>query len=109
MVVKVGERHLAFYKAVNNSDRPVLGQAAYNVTPQKMGLYFDKIDCFCFTEQLLIAGAVDRTMPVSFYIDPKMADDRNVDEVRTVTLSYNLLRSGGRGAAELSGADRPET
>ncbi|GGB46077.1 hypothetical protein GCM10011505_29040 [Tistrella bauzanensis] len=96
VVVKVGERRLAFYKAVNNSDRPVLGQAAYNVTPQKMGLYFDKIDCFCFTEQLLMPGqSVD--MPVSFYIDPKMADDRNVEEVRTVTLSYTFFDLGEDG------------
>jgi cytochrome c oxidase assembly protein subunit 11 len=90
--VKVGEQGMAFYVAANQASRPVTGQATYNVTPAKAGLYFTKIDCFCFTEQTLGAGQrVD--MPVAFYIDPAIMDDRNLDDVKTITLSYTFFRA----------------
>ena len=89
--VKVGEVGLAYYKAVNESDRPVTGRAVYNVTPDKAGAYFVKIECFCFQEQTLEPRqSVD--MPVQFYIDPEIAKNRNLDEVRTVTLSYTFFK-----------------
>ena len=91
MEVRVGEPALAFYRAENPSDRPVAGQASYNVTPLKAGAYFNKVDCFCFTEQRLAAGqSVD--MPVSFFIDPAIAEDPNLDDVKTITLSYVFFR-----------------
>lgn len=90
--LKVGEQGLAFYRAVNNGTEPVVGTATYNVTPQKAGLYFSKIQCFCFTEQVLQPGeSID--MPVTFFVDPSIADDRNLDDVATITLSYTFYRT----------------
>lgn len=92
MKVKLGEGALAYYKAQNTSDRSSVGQAVYNVTPQKAGIYFNKIQCFCFEEQRLEPGqAMD--MPVYFFVDPAMADDPNLDDVSTITLSYTFFRS----------------
>lgn len=90
MTVLPGEQELAFYEAENLSDGPIVGRALYNVTPHKMGPYFAKIACFCFDEQVLEPGQkVD--MPVSFFIDPEMLEDRNTKEVREVTLSYTFF------------------
>ncbi|MGD1934899.1 MAG: cytochrome c oxidase assembly protein [Candidatus Phaeomarinobacter sp.] len=87
--VNVGADGLAFYTAQNLSDRPVVGTATYNVTPQKAGQYFAKVECFCFTEQLLMPGeSID--MPVTFYVDPAIAEDPNMDDVSTITLSYTF-------------------
>lgn len=87
MDVKIGETGLAFYRATNNSDKPVTGQASYNVTPEAFGLYFNKIQCFCFNEQTLQPHqTVD--MPITFFIDPKMVDDESTAPQSEVTLSY---------------------
>ena len=91
--VRPGESHLAFYEAANESDHPILGQAAYNVTPQKAGIYFTKIECFCFTEQYLAPGERSE-MPVSFFIDPALVDDRNMNDLGTITLSYTFFDLG---------------
>jgi cytochrome c oxidase assembly protein subunit 11 len=90
--VHPGEPTLAQFEAINLSSGPVTGQATFNVTPAKAGIYFDKTQCFCFTEQTLKAGErVD--MPVSFFVDPKIAEDPNLDDVKTITLSYSFFRS----------------
>ena len=91
VVVRLGEQHLAYFRARNRADRPITGQATYNVTPDKVGAYFAKIACFCFDEQVLQPDeAVD--MPVSFFVDPAILDDPNAREVRTITLSYTFFR-----------------
>lgn len=88
--LKVGETALAYYEATNNSSQPVKGRATFNVTPAKAGVYFKKIHCFCFEEQVLQPG--ERvSMPVTYFIDPKIADDPNLDDVETVTLSYTFF------------------
>lgn len=92
MTVKIGEGALAYYKALNTADRATFGQAVYNVTPLKAGAYFNKIHCFCFEEQKLEAGQ-SMDMPVYFFVDPAMADDPNLDDVKTITLSYTFFRS----------------
>ena len=96
--LRVGEKGLAFYKASSNSSKSITGTATFNVTPMKAGQYFVKVDCFCFTEQTLKPGqTVD--MPVQFYVDPKIANDRNLDEVDTITLSYTFFRSAEQNLA----------
>lgn len=91
--VRVGENALAFYEARNQSENPLVGTATFNVTPTKVGEYFSKVDCFCFTEQYLEAGA-EADFPVSFYIDPAIAEDRDMDDVKTITLSYTFFDAG---------------
>jgi len=89
MELRIGETGLAFYEAYNPTDRPVAGQAAYNVTPFDAGGFFNKIDCFCFTEQVLQPG--ERVeMPVTFYVDPGIISDRDAKFVHTITLSYTF-------------------
>ena len=98
MVVRVGEPNLAFYRAESKSDEAVTGTATFNVMPAKAGLYFNKIDCFCFTEQALAAGET-ADLPVQFFVDPAIADDPNLDDVTTITLSYTFFRSVHQAAA----------
>ena len=90
IIVKTGSNTLAFYKAKNISDKEITGVASFNVTPLKVGKYFSKIECFCFEEQTLRAGE-EVEMPVSFYIDPEIANDPNTQEVKTITLSYTFF------------------
>lgn len=87
--LKVGENKLAFYAAENMANRPVTGQATFNVSPEVFGPYFSKIECFCFTEQTLKPGqSVD--MPVVFFVDPKIRDDENTRNIDEITLSYTF-------------------
>ena len=89
MTLKIGETGLAFYEAHNPTDRPVAGQAAYNVAPYAAGGYFEKIECFCFTEQVLMPG--ERVeMPVSFYVDPEIVNDPDAKFTKHITLSYTF-------------------
>ena len=87
-----GETALSFFRVTNKSDKAVTGVATYNVHPAKVGLYFQKIQCFCFEEQRLLPGeTVD--MPVFFFIDPEIVNDPQVSYVRSVTLSYTFFQT----------------
>ena len=89
VTVKVGANALISYSAVNRSRLPVAGTSIYNVTPLKVGKYFNKTQCFCFGQQILQPGKKAH-FPVTFFIDPKIMDDRNMDDVKTITLSYTF-------------------
>ncbi|WP_170610409.1 cytochrome c oxidase assembly protein [Ruegeria arenilitoris] len=89
MDVRIGETGLAFYEAYNPTDRPIAGQASYNVAPYSAGGYFQKIACFCFEEQVLQPGERVQ-MPVTFFVDPEMVEDLEAKYVHTITLSYTF-------------------
>jgi len=91
MTLRIGETGLAFYEAHNPLDVPVAGQAAYNVTPYEAGVFFDKIECFCFTEQVLQPSETVM-MPVSFFVDPAIVDDREGQYIHTITLGYTFYQ-----------------
>lgn len=87
--IPFGERMMATYHARNTSARPITGTAVFNVTPAQAGKYFNKIECFCFTEQTLAPGEEVR-MPVIYYVDPKILDDPAARDVEEITLSYTF-------------------
>jgi cytochrome c oxidase assembly protein subunit 11 len=88
--VKIGETALAFYRAKNTSSRDAWGSATYNVTPEVTGGVFNKMHCFCFEKQHLKAGE-EMDMPVQFFIDPSLVEDKTLDGVKTITLSYTFF------------------
>jgi cytochrome c oxidase assembly protein subunit 11 len=87
--VKIGQVVTVFYTVTNQSARTTTGQAAYNVAPLTVGAYFQKINCFCFTEQTMAPGE-KREMPVVFYVDPALAADSDNDTLKAITLSYTF-------------------
>jgi len=104
--VRVGEVGLAFFTATNHSDRPESAVATFNVTPGEVGRYFNKIQCFCFSEQTLQPGETAQ-MPVYYYVDPSMDQVANLDDVTTITLSYTFFPAEGPRAD--AGQDRSVT
>ncbi|MBM3545863.1 MAG: cytochrome c oxidase assembly protein [Alphaproteobacteria bacterium] len=108
--VRVGEPMLVHYVAENIGREPVVGTATFNVQPSKIGAYFSKLECFCFTEQVLKPGEKVE-MPVTFFIDPDMVKDRHLDNLGAVTLSYSFFRAknqeGARTVASAPEAPKP--
>ena len=102
VTVKLGEERLVHYRVTNVSQRPIVGTSTYNVTPEASGPWFNKLQCFCFTEQLLLPGQ-SLDMPVVFFVDPEMDKDRRYDNVRTVTLSYTFFEAKTERAKILLG------
>jgi cytochrome c oxidase assembly protein subunit 11 len=100
--VRVGEEKLVFYRATNRSAQAIVGTSTFNVTPDIAGIYFNKTQCFCFTEQLLKPGeSID--MPVSFFVDPDLAKDRKLEHVATISLSYTFFISNTDKARQMLG------
>jgi cytochrome c oxidase assembly protein subunit 11 len=87
--VKIGQVVTVYYNVTNQAARATTGQAAYNVAPLTVGSYFEKINCFCFTEQTMAPGE-KREMPVVFYVDPSIVNDHDNDTLNTITLSYTF-------------------
>jgi cytochrome c oxidase assembly protein subunit 11 len=92
MDIRIGETGLVFYEAYNPTDHPVAGTASYNVAPYSSGNFFAKIACFCFELQVLQPGERIE-MPVTFFVDPRIVDDREAHHVKSITLSYTMHRS----------------
>ena len=90
--VQIGQRDLAFYTARNDTNERIVGTATFNVEPESAGRYFNKIQCFCFTEQVLEPGQEVR-MPVLYYVDPAILDDENAKDIQQITLSYTFHRA----------------
>ena len=105
--VRIGEVLTVNYTVTNLAARATVGQASYNVTPPTTGAYFQKINCFCFTEQSMKAGET-REMPVVFYVDPALAQDAEQNGLNTITLSYTYfpVRQGEPPAASAQGSGR---
>ena len=99
--VHLGQVVTIYYKVTNRSARVTSAQAGYNVSPPTVGIYFEKINCFCFTEQTLQPGET-RDMAVVFYVDPKLAKDSDQDKLRTITLSYTFYPARPQQAASQS-------
>jgi cytochrome c oxidase assembly protein subunit 11 len=105
--IPFGERSMATFHARNTSARPITGTAVFNVSPEQAGKYFNKIECFCFTEQTLAPGEEVR-MPVIYFVDPKILDDPSASDVEEITLSYTFNEARYPAAKPLdpSGAAR---
>ncbi len=89
MTINLGQTGLAFYEAYNPTDKPIAAQASFNVVPFSVGSFFNKIECFCFSEQVLLPGEKIK-MPVSFYVDPDIITNIESKNVTSVTLSYTF-------------------
>jgi len=98
--VSIGARDMAIFTAKNLSDKPITGTATFNVEPEQAGKYFNKIQCFCFTEQTLQPGQEVR-MPVLYYVDPAILKDDDVKDVEQITLSYTFHPVAGENTKAL--------
>jgi cytochrome c oxidase assembly protein subunit 11 len=98
--VALGARDLAVFIARNDTDKPITGVATFNVEPEQAGKYFNKIQCFCFSEQTLQPGQQVR-MPVIYYVDPKILQDENAKDIQQITLSYtfHIAKEQGKPAS----------
>lgn len=96
--MRIGERKLAYYNAENTSNRPITGVASFNVEPEYAGKYFHKVQCFCFNEQTLQPGQKLR-MPVLYYVDPAILQDKDAAQIKQITLSYTFHVSANQAAA----------
>jgi cytochrome c oxidase assembly protein subunit 11 len=107
ITVRPGEPHEIFYRATNLGSEPTTGTATYNVTPTKTGIYFDKLQCFCFDEQLLAPGE-SLDMGVSFFVNPDLVKEPSTRDVKTITLSYSMFRKPDAAPPRpVAGAVRP--
>ena len=108
VTVHPGEQRQIFYRAVNRTNEPVTGSATFNVTPAKAGIYFDKLQCFCFNEQHLKAGE-SADMGVVFFVDPDILTDPGTRDVHTITLSYTMFRAHSGARPSASAAPPPSS
>ncbi len=92
IVTKLGETNTIEYKITNNTSKAIEAIASYNVTPQKAGIYFNKLDCFCYEENVLLPGETI-SLPVTFFISPNLYDDPNTQEIKSITLSYTFFNT----------------
>jgi cytochrome c oxidase assembly protein subunit 11 len=101
--IKVGKPALAFFKVTNTADHPVTAQAVYNVVPESAGAYFEKLECFCVTEQTLQPGQTVE-FPMTYFVDPGLVDDHETRGIKEVTLSYTFYPAVASGPARAPGS-----
>ncbi|MFM9843424.1 MAG: cytochrome c oxidase assembly protein [Dongiaceae bacterium] len=99
VTLEIGATGLAFYRVHNNSNMRLVGSATFNVTPYDVGFYFNKLECFCFQEQLLEPGQ-SAELPVTFFVDPEILKDAATEDVQTVTLSYTFFLAPDQSGAQ---------
>jgi len=104
--VHPGEQKQVFFRAVNRSKQGITARAVYNVTPTKIGIYFDKLQCFCFNAQYLAPGE-SKDMGVVFFVDPDLLKDPDTSDVRTITLSYSMFKAADQQRPQANG-QRPD-
>jgi cytochrome c oxidase assembly protein subunit 11 len=104
--VHPGETKTVYYSAHNRSNQPLVGTATFNVTPNQAGIYFDKLQCFCFTRQLLAPGQAEH-LSVTFFVDPDIMQDAEAKDVDTITLSYTMFRAKDQDASGATAAASP--
>ena len=104
ITLRIGETAQVHYVATNLFDTPAAGRATFNVTPNLAGSYFNKVECFCFTDTTLKPGE-SLDMPVVFYVDPDIVDEPDLKNLRTITLSYTFFPTGDESLAAVSGAE----
>jgi cytochrome c oxidase assembly protein subunit 11 len=102
--IQMGGRHMAIFLARNLSDKVLTGRASFNVEPEQAGRYFNKVQCFCFTEQTLQPGQEVR-MPVVYFVDPKMLNDPEARDIDEITLSYTFHPIADRASKALDRAE----
>lgn len=99
--LRLGEPALIQYRAENRAAETLVGTAVFNVTPEKAGIHFNKVECFCFQEQTLEPGQAAE-LPVYFFVDPALADDPDLADITTITLSYTFYRARGGQATSVA-------
>ncbi|MBS0361031.1 MAG: cytochrome c oxidase assembly protein, partial [Proteobacteria bacterium] len=105
--VKIGETAVATFKVTNHADHPITARAVFNVTPDQAGTYFRKLQCFCFSDQTVPAGATVE-MPVLYFVDPQYAQDINTRNGRSLTLSYTFFPATDvKAGAEKAATEKP--
>ena len=100
IVTKLGQSNTVNFELINNTDQNLLVTSTYNVTPQKAGIYFNKLDCFCYEEKSVLAGE-KVILPVTFFVSAELLDDPNTKELKSVTLSYTFFDSSNISVSEL--------
>ena len=100
IVTKLGKSNTVDFELINNTDKNLLVTSTYNVTPQKAGIYFNKLDCFCYEEKKVLAGE-KVILPVTFFVSAELLDDPNTKELKSITLSYTFFDSGKINISEV--------
>jgi cytochrome c oxidase assembly protein subunit 11 len=106
--VHPGEQKQVFFRATNRSSEGITAQAIYNVTPEKSGIYFDKLQCFCFNAQYLAPGE-SKDMGVVFFVDPDLLKDPDTSEVKTITLSYSMFKAANQQSGRKTDKSGPNS
>ena len=101
IITKLGKSNTVDYEVINNTNKDIIITSTYNITPQKAGLYFNKLDCFCYEEKRVLAGE-KVILPVTFFISPEIIEDPNTKELRSVTLSYTFFSANNLNVSNLN-------